>query len=153
MNVRTLFLFVTSLKVAHHVQIQFNQIYVWGKTCLMYVEFANYKLKIQYVFFIFIIISLATIVVRCPVLLSVEFVCICWCYLDDRQPHVLSGGETVQKQHWWCGASWRPAAGITEAVTSTVRVMDHQPQFATHVPGGLQHDHEFLSAFFIWICL
>ncbi len=59
---------------------------------------------------------------------------VCVCYLDHRQPHVLGGGEAVQQQQRRRGAPWRPPAGITETVTSAVRVADHQPQPATPVP-------------------
>lgn len=58
-------------------------------------------------------------------------------YPDDRHPHVLVGGEAVQQQEWWCDAPWCSAAGITEAVTSTVRVANHHPQSETLVPGGI----------------
>ena len=56
------------------------------------------------------------------------------CYLEEGQPHVLAAGEAMQHQQRWSGAPWRTAGGITEAVTSTVRVADHQPQPESYKP-------------------
>lgn len=56
-------------------------------------------------------------------------------YLDDRQPQVLAAGEAMQQQYGRCVAPWCSAAGITEAITSTVGVADRQPEPETAVPG------------------
>lgn len=55
-------------------------------------------------------------------------------YLDNRQPHVLGCREPMQQQQWRRRAAWRPTTGITETVTSTVRILNHQPQPAANIP-------------------
>lgn len=64
------------------------------------------------------------------------YLCVCVCYLDNRQPHVLGSGEAVQHQQRWRSAAWRPTAGITEAVTSIVWVANHEAEPATPVPAA-----------------
>lgn len=55
-------------------------------------------------------------------------------YIDDGQPHVLGGGEAVQQQQRRRGVPRRPAAAVTEAVVSAVRVADQQPEPLTPEP-------------------
>lgn len=60
-------------------------------------------------------------------------------YVNDGQPHVLGGRESVQQQQRRRSAAQCPAAGITEPVAPALRVPDHHPQPAAPVPEGEFH--------------
>lgn len=62
-------------------------------------------------------------------------------YLSHRQPHVLVSRKAVEHENR--GAAWTrlPSVGVTEPVTSVLRVDNLQAQPATPVPdtGGDSH--------------